>query len=237
MHLYPQGFEPSHLIDRLMKWVSLPFPDKPIACTEGGYSDDLRNTTRGNPVPQDVVALYTPRHWLEHALRTGDGSNGNAFVRYELLDDPLPPGARDSTRRESSFGLIACPTTDPATWETKPSFTATANLMNLLADPGPPFLAAPLAFQVTGSTNDYRWYLMQKRDGVYYLAVWRSVSSWNPYTRTRMTVERVKLTVSFAIPKPVTLYIPNDGTAGSSRGRVSSLHIFVGAELQVLRIG
>lgn len=148
-------------------------PGKPVVTTETGYQD---SPSAVDNVPRDVVGRYMPIMLLEH-LRAG-------IVRtflYELADFP----------RSGGYGMLE---QDGAP---KPAFTAVKSLLNLLNDPGPPHEPAALAYDVDGDSADTRHLAFQKRNGVYYVAVWRSRPSYDPPKRKALGVapQTVRLTV------------------------------------------
>lgn len=238
MHIYPRGVSPSADIDTFSGYAAFPYGTHPLMTTEGGYSDDLLNTTLGNPVPQDIVAYYSPRHYLEQYTRNQTGATErNHFFKYEMSDDPLPASPPDKTRRESSFGYIATPTMTESTWSLKASGIAVKNMFTILGDRGATFTPTPLNMKVTTSGSGYRSCLLQKRDGVWYWCVWRDLDGWNTGTRTRITIADANVTVDLGTARPVTRFIPNDTATGTSLGTVASFTVAVGQKLVIARIG
>lgn len=80
---------------------------------------------------------------------------------YELID--LPPRR---SAGESSFGLLR------SDFSPKPAYSALMNLLHLLADPGPSFAGEELDFKLGGELSNVHHLLLEKRNGVFYLALW-----------------------------------------------------------------
>jgi hypothetical protein len=120
------------------------------------------------------MATYVPRLFLEY-FRWG-------VVRtfsYELLDEfPDPP----LEEKESNFGLLR------NDLSRKPAFDALRNTIEILGDPGPPFAPASLDYTLSEAgvelpgpeSTGLHKVLLQKRDGSFYLALWRLSSVWDP---------------------------------------------------------
>lgn len=153
---------------------------KPIVATENGYLSDPRDPDN---VPEDVAGIYMPRLLMEQ-YRAGIA---RTYI-YELLD----------WQGFSDYGLLN-PDFSP-----KPAFRAVSGLLTLLADPGPAFTPQPLGFTVQGATADVRHMVFQKRDGTYFLAIWRELPSFDHDTRQRLTVGPHPATVALAAPMRVT---------------------------------
>ena len=85
---------------------------------------------------------------------------------FNLFPDP------DHNEVEHNFGLF-----DNDGKTMKPAGHAMANLIGLLADPGPAFQPGRLDFVVSG--DNVQTILLQKRDGEFWLALWLSSSLWD----------------------------------------------------------
>lgn len=148
--------------------------DKPMISTETGYTNDL---TLSGSVPEDVSAVYMPRVFLEQWL----GGVKRTYL-YELLS----VGGED-------YGLLRKDGT------VKPAFPALANLLNLLSDRGAAFEPSSLDYTLTGGNANVHHLLMQKRNGVFYLALWVESQGYNPNTKSYTPVSSQR----------VTLYVPH----------------------------
>ncbi|UJR11740.1 hypothetical protein I4U23_015921 [Adineta vaga] len=86
--------------------------------------------------------------------------------KYELVDQALPD-------REGFFGLLRNDLSE------KHAFRAMKNLIAILNDKGPSFTPSTLNYTLTGSMNNVRQLLFQKRNGDFYLMFWTEISSWD----------------------------------------------------------
>jgi hypothetical protein len=157
--------------------------NKPIIATECGWHDAINSTSGHTGTPANLVARYMPRMFLYHYFH-------KAVVRsymYELLDEPSR-----SLDIERAFGLVRSDGT------LKASGTALKNLIAVLKDPGPEFVPDPLAFTLSGVTTNVFSALMQKRTGLFYLALWVGKQESNPDTKVETA----------AAPQAVTLAVP-----------------------------
>ena len=128
-------------------------PGKPVVTTETGYQT---GTAVPQGIPEDVEEKYVPRLFLEqwlHGIRR--------TYLYELIDLPPRRSARDS-----AFGLLRFD------FSPKPAYSALMNLLHLLADPGPAFAGEELGFKLSGELSSVHHLLLEKRNGVFYLALW-----------------------------------------------------------------
>ena len=148
-------------------------PGLPFVSTEVGYTDQMSLSVG---VPESVAAIYIPRLILEQWIR-----GASRTYIYELVSS----GHED-------FGLIR------SDWTPKPAFGAMANLLKLLADPGPAYKSGGLAYGLSGANADLHQLLMQKRDGTFYLALWLEESAYD--------LKAKKLTLVF--PQTVKLKLP-----------------------------
>jgi hypothetical protein len=146
---------------------------------------------------------------------------------YELIDEWPDPGRTDI---ESALGLLR------NDFSEKPAYVVLKRLLALLSDPGARFDPGSLDYQLEGS-GALRQLLLQKRDGRYYLVLWRATSVWDPVERH--AVDGASETVRLALEGSpgVAVYRPNRADAPVERraGR-GPLDIRVGPEVTVLEI-
>jgi hypothetical protein len=227
IHMYPRGTSPSTLIDQQVGYSQASFGAKQTFCTEGGYNNALNQTTL-RPVPQDVASVYAPRHLLEHYIR------GNRFFRYELMDHVNP--AKDVVL--SNWGLVAATSDDPAGWTNKPAFRAMKNLLALVGDRGAPFTPVGLPMTITGGDVDFRSVLLQERNGVYNLCIWRDVSIYNAGQRVYTPVTPTTITVTLGTAAPVKLFKPAAQIPPiASYGLASTFDVPIAGDVWVAQIG
>lgn len=175
---------------------------KPVIATETGYHNSINTLHDHRGTDAAIVGRYMPRLFLYHFNR--------GIVRsypYELIDE-----RNDTTDPEASFGLLQSDGTP------KPAFTSTKNLISALKDPGVSFAAGTLDFTLTGGSSDLQHTLLQKRDGTWYVALWRGLPSWNADTLSTISVASQTITVRVS-PDIVSAntYRPGTGTTWTAR--------------------
>lgn len=183
VHPYPGGYEPdrpSHL-DSQFALAAKNTGSKLIQATETGYHNSLTSTSGHLPASERAAGIYTPRLLLENFRR----GIGRTFL-YELVDQWNRPG-----NPEANFGLLR------SDFSPKPAFTATRQLLELLRDPGAPFVPEGLDYTVEGAPASMRQLLLQKRDGRYYLVLWNQASVWDPVSRTERDPPDLPVTLRF----------------------------------------
>ena len=158
--------------------VSTACPGKPVMTTETGYQTD-QTLTQG--IPEDVAGKYVPRVFLEQWQR-----GIQRTYLYELID--MPPGHAVG---DSMFGLLR------SDFSAKPAYMALANLLNLLADPGPSYAGQPFNFTLTGDVSDVHHVLFQKRDGTFYLALWVEEPSYDVNGKKAIVVPAHHIVIQF----------------------------------------
>ncbi|HTV73810.1 MAG TPA: hypothetical protein VME66_08915 [Candidatus Acidoferrales bacterium] len=165
---------------------------KPVIATETGYC----TADAKNDVPPVVQGRYVPRLFFEQF---------NAGIvktfEYEFADDGGNGGF-------SSCGLIGFDL------KPKPAYYALSALIHLLSDPGQAFTPAPLTYVIAGASADVDHTLLQKRDGTYYLALWRELPSWDVNAGVPITVapEEVSLMVPAGVREASLFALNDDGT-------------------------
>jgi hypothetical protein len=190
---------------------------RPMVATETGY----RYST-STYVSAEVAGIYAPR----------------LFLHYFATQ--LPSGAR--VVRTSWFELFEAANNDwlliRSNGTVTPAYTALKNLITVLKDPGPAFSPGTLSYTLSGTVTDVRTLLLQKRDGVFYLAIWLGKSIWDPITHTNITVNPQSVTLTFATPvAEIASNFPNANTTWTVLGTNSSqLSSPVEKRVRLLRI-
>ena len=225
IHSYPNAEPPEDNVTRLLATASEMSGSKPVQATETGYHTALNWDGDHKPASEAAQAVYTPRLFLEYFRR--------GIVRtfsYELLDEFADPGREES---ESNFGLLRNDLSP------KPAFTALHNLISILADPGPSFAPGKLGYTVSGDQDDLHQLLLQKRDGSYYLALWRADSVWDNESRTPQSApsKPVKLSFSGAIAGGAE-YAPNSSAEPlrSLPAGTAPVTVDVGPEVKIVKV-
>jgi hypothetical protein len=198
MHSYSGGKIPSDWgLDNYIMPVSRAMTGtKPIMATETGYHT-ASNWAGGHPsVSEKAMGKYMPRLMFEYFNR-----DVRLTHAYELIDQKSDPNGLD---RSDNFGLLRSDGTE------KPAYKALENLIDLLQDPGPRFQPKSLDYTLSGATKDVHSTLLQKRDGRFYLVLWREMSSYNLTTKQDISVpsQKVTLTLNQPVSKANT-YLPN----------------------------
>jgi hypothetical protein len=188
IHVYPPAGEPpGSSIEASIRRIRAVAPNKPIICTEAGYT-----TVGENGISENAHARYILRLLLE-GWRTGIQ---RTFI-YELVDGfpkELP---------RSGFGLIRFDGTP------RPAFYALKNMIDILKDPGQDFQTGTLDISMEGGAETVHHILLQKRDGTFYLVLWNEVKSFDPVKKKDISVKegKVKLTLNSPISQ-AALYLP-----------------------------
>jgi hypothetical protein len=226
IHVYPGDGPPSNDIADFMSWSAAAFGALETYCTEGGYWWAENYAGGSEPVPEDVAGVYAPILLLEHYIR------GNKFFSYQLIEDPDPT----QSLREDSFGFLR------ADWSPKPQYLAMQRLLRLIGDPGPPFRQSGLRMSLTGGDADVRSVLLQKRNGTFYLCLWRTdtpLYDWDTKTHSGryLRVNPTTVRVTLGAPAEASLYWPATQTAPARTWTsTTSLSVPLRGELAVVEI-
>jgi hypothetical protein len=226
VHPYPGGDIPEAKLDW---WLSVAAPvsgDRPVWATETGYHNATQTTGGHRPASEAAAATYLPRLYLEYFRR----GIPRTFA-YELIDLRPDAGRED---QEANFGLLRNDYTE------KPAYRRLANLIAVLSDPGPAHPVEPVGVSIDGAPDDLRRLLLQKRDGSYYLVLWRAARVWDPDTRQPLAVAANDVTVQLdgAAQLEVAEQIdPALGTAPFASSSASGpIGVWVGADPVIVRL-
>src|SRR5262249_37883627 len=155
---YLGGNEPlTSLADHLDK-VRTIAGSKGSVVTETGYHTAKTWTGNHPGVSEQAMGRYVLRLFLEFFT-----SGISRTYLYELIDEGTNTG-----EREQNFGLLRYDGSE------KPAFTGLKNLIGLLSDPGAGFTPGKLGYALSGDTAGVRQLLLQRRDGRFYLVLWRT---------------------------------------------------------------
>ena len=146
---------------------------KPVMATETGYHNARETKDTHPPASERAAAAYLPRLLLTHF----EMGVPRTFL-YELLDLKADSGM---SKRDLHFGLIRNDGTE------KPQFHAVQGLLELLSE-DTQHKAGELAYSLDGP-DDLHSLLLQKKNGAFYLALWRGVSTYNTAEREDIKVE------------------------------------------------
>jgi hypothetical protein len=225
IHPYPNGATPEANLSFYLEGAALNSGSKPVMATETGYHNALNWTGEHAPTSEEATAIYLPRLFLEY-FRRGIART----YAYELLDHGPDPGLGE---RELHFGLLR------NDFSEKPAFVALRNTIEILRDPGPGFDGSPLAYAVDGDRGSLREVLLQKRDGSFYLALWRATGVWDPQAGTPLDPGSAPVTLAFGRRlEGAQLFLPNR-SADPTRLRLNgdrSLTVDVGPRVAILKL-
>ena len=115
---------------------------------------------------------------------------------------------------------------------------ALRNLIALLEDPGPAYTPGSLDYSLVKSPADVRQVLLQKRDGSFWLALWREVSVWDEVERKDLYPGSASVTLD--LPDPVieaAVYLPNRSTAATrTLSAPTSLRLDIGPAVTLVEL-
>jgi hypothetical protein len=226
VHPYPGGDAPEANLDWWLPVVAPVSGDRPVWATETGYHNATQTSGGHRPASEAAAATYLPRLYLEYFRR----GVPRTFA-YELVDLRLDAGRGD---QEANFGLLRSDYTE------KPAYRRLANLIAVLSDPGPAHPVQPLGVSIDGAPSDLRQLLLQKRDGSYYLVMWRAARVWDPDARQPLEAgsDSVSVRLDDGSPLEVAEQIdPALGTAPSASSSASGpIDVSVGADPVIVRL-
>ncbi|HEX8688917.1 MAG TPA: hypothetical protein VF729_01600, partial [Solirubrobacterales bacterium] len=223
IHSYPDGYGPEENLDRHLAAASLNSGSEPVMATETGYHTATGWDGEHNPVSEAAMATYVPRMFLEYFRR--------GIVRtfsYELLDEEGGSG-----EREDNFGLLR------NDFSEKPAFVALRNTIDILEDPGANFTPGSLAYALGDGSDDVHHILLQKRDGSFYLALWRAEDVIDPESQAPPAVPASPVNIRFGRQlTSATSYVPNASNApvGSLPAGGNEVTVNVGAEVVIVKL-
>lgn len=198
--------------------------DTPLIVTECGYHNKVFNPNHPG-VSEKAAAIYhlhLPFVYFNQGIIRS--------YKYEFLD--LKPD--DSfTDMECHFGLIR------ADGEPKPSFHALKNLLWILSDSETNFRTDPLTYRIDAPADaGLQHTLLQKTDGSWWLALFRTVSVYDLEQKKDIPVAPVSVTLTFKRkPASINVYRPNTGIGSiHSVKHRQQLTLDLGADLLLVEI-
>ena len=226
IHDYPLVYDATpNVIPAQVSYARSITGDKPIIATETGYSNAYLSPNYFRGISEIASAKYLPRLYLEHfnagIVKTFDYELINSFN-----DDTY-------TNSEGHLGLVR---TDLSY---KPAAYALKNLISLLKDPGPDFTPAPLNYTITTASTDLQHTLLQKRDGTFWLALWRRVLDYDPVARQDLVVDPVNVGLAFnGVPLVrADTYLPTTSADISASASATQLvNVAVGDQVALLHL-
>ncbi|HXS48168.1 MAG TPA: PASTA domain-containing protein, partial [Solirubrobacterales bacterium] len=229
IHSYPEGNPPEYKMGSIVERAAYNSASKPIVATESGYTNALNWTPTGpgenKPISEAAAAAYFPRLFFEYFIR-----HIARTFSYELVDQRPNPGLDD---REEHFGLLRNDLSE------KPAFSVLRNTIDILEDPGPEFSPQSLDYVLSEGGATLHSALLQKRDGRFYLALWRLKSVWNPDEKKTLIAPSEPVTVSVELGvKSYAVYSPIASSEPilSVSQPTESLTVDVGPEVMIVEL-
>lgn len=224
IHPYSGGYPPEEYLERHVDFAALSSGSKPLMATETGFHNAMNWKGDFPPTSEAATAVYTPRIFLDYfqqgIARTFD---------YELVDEFADPSGEE---RESHFGLLRNDLSP------KPAFTALKNLISIVGEGNESFTPGALDYSVAGNGEKLHEVLLQKADGTYYLALWRSSSVWDPVNQVPLAAPTRPVTVQLGQSlASAAQYMPNKSSGPLAQLPTSGpLQVNVGPEVVILEL-
>jgi hypothetical protein len=222
-HPYAGGKTPSSSVTvSALTWLRSMTGARGLQATESGYHTATQSSNTSHyAITERAMGKYVPRLFFE---------NFNARIArtytYELIDQ-----GTDLTDMEQNFGLLR------NDGSPKPAFTSLQRTLALLSDvaAGPP---VALNYALVGDTTTVHHTLLSKSDGRIYLALWREVPSYDPATKTDLTIAPRALTLQLSLPaRTVRTYEPSvSATASTQTTNQSQVSLLVSDQLLLVEI-
>lgn len=196
---------------------------KPIWITESGYHNAVNCVCGHEPVSETAAGVYVPRMFMEY-FRRGIARS----YAYELIDGRPDPLRSDPQR---NFGLLRNDGTP------KPAFSATRNLLAILADGG--VAAGRLSFGLgceSTCATPIKHVLLRKSTGAYYLAVWAQSSVWDAASRKDRGVAPQRVELRLPTQSRLEVFDPARSSAAVSRSTSTSQPLALSDGMLVVKI-
>ena len=222
MHSYPGGRMPSANLSSWLTAAATTSGAKPVQATETGYHNALSTTHGHKPASERAAGIYLPRTYLEYFRR-----GVTRTYAYELLSQ-----GTSTSDIEDAFGLLRNDYSD------KPAMVALRNLITLLADRGAAFTPGQLDYTIDDPSARLRHLLLEKRDGTFWLALWRESSVWDVDLRRDLNPSSATVSITLADPMAsAAVYRPDAGTvAVASFADPLSLTLDVGPKVTLVEL-
>lgn len=184
-------------------------PGQPVTVTETGYE------SQAGGCQWNAGTVGQERYDLRELLNNWNSGIVKTYL-FEFLDDHADD--------ECYLGIVN------DSYAVKPAYTAIANLIATLADPGSTFSAGAMNYSLGGSLAHVNNVLLQKRTGIFELLLWQAVASVNS-SGSPLNVAPQTVTLTFAA-QPISISAQTFTNTGSltsvavtSSGNVSSLPV------------
>ncbi len=194
LHKYHSGRMPSYLLDESVQDTKILTPNDRVFVTEYGYTSGVNSQNVWYPITEYSQAKYVGRYLGEFFIHP---DVEKSFI-YQIIDEKPVSKAPDK-----AFGLLR------NDHSKRPMFFAVKNAIALLDEPDGNFTPGSLDYDLTGDITDVHSFLVQKKNGTFYLVLWQEVESYDRESRTDLYPPDRRLTLN--LRTPVTLvrtYMP-----------------------------
>ncbi|HET9867871.1 MAG TPA: hypothetical protein VFQ06_11305 [Nitrospira sp.] len=249
MHSYPAGSMPtgSHrqeydsTLDELHLPQAIEVGDEGVDVypSETGYTTAANHVNR---VSELARTKYIPRLYLEYFNRPYTVNSQTSIIQrvylFQLADHDPP----DPDVATTKYGLLDY----QGNWTD--AGKTVENFVDVVDEPaGSAYSAGTLEFDISGDSAALHTELLQKRDGDYYLAMWKEVESYDRDTDTDLSPSSDSLTIDFESSHDFDVYRPRNLTGWttthdaeanpeSSPTSGSTVSLSVGDEVKILKI-
>jgi len=213
---WPGNTEDGQSLPFYMNRVNVVVNAKPVWATETG------NYTTNAPDKDhiwftNVSEMVQGKYMLRTYLTFFNGGIVKTFVH--MLGDYY----NNDSWCEARFGICR------SDWSPKPAYTGLKNLILLLQDQGADFETGTLNYKLFGQTSDIKHTLLQKRDGTFFLILWREKSSWDYNAVKEIVNSTASVKIKFAekITEASTFLPLITETAGETFSAADSLMLQV----------
>ncbi len=189
LHNYTGGRRPSYNLDSRIQDARILTPEQRIWVTEFGF-----RTAGKNAVSETAKATYLPRFAAEFFIRP----LVERVFNYQIIDEwPI------ASKPDKAWGLLR------NDFSKRPSFYAMKNTIALLDDKDGDFTPGSLDYDLVGDLKDVHSFLVQKKNGTFYLVLWQEVESWDREARKDLhpAPRSVKLMFNAGVAE-VRTYLP-----------------------------
>lgn len=225
-HPYPGGNPPEANLDYNLNLAKQFDGGKPFYATETGYNNAIYNPWGHLPASTRAAGIYMPRLLLNNFNK----GIKRSFI-YELVDQRPINNWSLTFDPEANFGLLRYDFSE------KPAASAIRRLTTLLGDTNTSFSPGKLDYSISGDTANLQQMLLQKSNGTFYLALWRTDTVWDPRRRVELPLANKPVSVSFkGQSKSVKAYNLNTGDTPITSSQTADLPLSLGAEVQILEI-
>jgi PKD repeat protein len=190
---------PTQKMDESVQDAKIMTPNDPVFVTEYGYTSFPPGGSDPDvwyPITEYSQAKYLGRYLGEFFIHP---DVERSFL-YQIIDEKPFEQVPDKAK-----GLLRNDFTK------RPAYFAYKNTIALLDEEPWPSNEDPISldFDLTGDLTDVHYFLVQKKNGTYYLVIWQEVVSYDRNTRTDLFPADRRLTLDFNTPiTQVRTYLP-----------------------------